>query len=746
MSDTPARNSCLGPVLHQDLVVHSTIRGAENFSNVNTRLTLAATDVTPLTSPFTHFPGLPFDVAQTLWPPVSSELPVIGSSNAQLLRRAGLHYEIMARKKKIAANGLKPGRAPVSKAAETITKIEKDTDSDTGSFLDDDSMDFLHAGLVHGKKQRAAEIRSQVTVAVNLGTPMKEIVSVYTAKHENIANTSSYLPSSAAKGLDATAIPFVQGGNTPPKCASASISPPKNDESPLVAKIDSDAAAQKTAETARQITAETSDMVEESDAHQNVPIKTVAVSRLQVPISMTAQYRNSNEGLQDEIRTLKRDIAKKDREVKSANRKAATAEIAKGEAEDELQSIRQILNRSLQSNPRRAAELIELRKERDDIEGQRKVATSELKKQRDKDEVFAARLVESGKKLSVQAEKSKRLEAEVNTVQIEKCGLDMANTKLTRATKTGELSRHRMQQSLRLEEQASSTLRDKCADLTSKLATVTSSRDTSTNQMSAMLQKLQRSLNKVTNDLEGSVRARKEMERDMERLHDDCDRLGKNRAILRRKLTEVEAQNSKNAQDLLEARNEINELKSTRDSVEPILKIGVDIRLRNMEWAREPVLGVATKDIDRARILNGNIAAHRANGAVDAVMFEAGLVPEEFIEEASNVYEKLFNVKPSSYKCWSSKVLRLLDCRATVTTLKAMNRATITTNIRHQHSQIDTELCRKHTAMTPSDFEGSSDVDDLLVELEELTESIVDTERNRGGYRKRTRRTVSSLT
>lgn len=127
------------------------------------------------------------------------------------------------------------------------------------------------------------------------------------------------------------------------------------------------------------------------------------------------------------------------------------------------------------------------------------------------------------------------------------------------------------------------------------------------------------------------------------------------------------------------------------------MKFGVEIRLRNLELARETALAVPTSDLDRAFILSDNAAAHRANGAVDAAVFEDGLVPEGFIEEATRVFRALYQIGPSEYSNhWRSRVKRMLDCLATVKTVKAVAGSRDCADLTSEHNNLYNELCDFH--------------------------------------------------
>lgn len=98
-----------------------------------------------------------------------------------------------------------------------------------------------------------------------------------------------------------------------------------------------------------------------------------------------------------------------------------------------------------------------------------------------------------------------------------------------------------------------------------------------------------------------------------------------------------------------ELEKEVTSLEKDRDLKAPLIQPAVDIRLRYFEYARETALGISRAEVDRAVIMNGNIAAHRANSALDAAIFKAGLVPEHYLETATKVFEHLYLVLPSEY-------------------------------------------------------------------------------------------------
>ena len=183
-----------------------------------------------------------------------------------------------------------------------------------------------------------------------------------------------------------------------------------------------------------------------------------------------------------------------------------------------------------------------------------------------------------------------------------------------------------------------------------------------------------------------------------------------------------------------ELKSDIAKLEGDGDLKAPLLQIGVNIRLRNFEHARETLFGISRSDVDRSIIANGNVAAHSANGAVDASMFKAGLIPEVYLEEATEVFERMYQIEPSKYGSSCPKYLRLADCRATLDTLKAFRgrNGNASAHLRDQHDDIDGRLTELHSSLSRREFEADKEVGDLIERLEFLTTEIVQVDRSRG--------------
>lgn len=173
--------------------------------------------------------------------------------------------------------------------------------------------------------------------------------------------------------------------------------------------------------------------------------------------------------------------------------------------------------------------------------------------------------------------------------------------------------------------------------------------------------------------------------------------------------------------------NQVEELEKEKDMLAPLLRVGAAVRLRNLEQALETIMDVRHRDLNQAAIRTGNIAAHRANGLADCALFEGGFVAEEFMEKATKVFEKLYQVTPSAYRHFDSRSRRVIDCEATMATHKTLNRYNNTSNLRVHYAVLNADLTHMINGEMPS---TSETIDGLLGHIERITEDIVDVERS----------------
>ncbi|XMA08865.1 hypothetical protein WAI453_001656 [Rhynchosporium graminicola] len=481
----------------------------------------------------------------------------------------------------------------------------------------------------------------------------------------------------------------------------------------------------------------------------------VSISRLQVPSSLLRQPRTAVETLQEQNKSLKLAVERRDRELKHANLRITKFQSAIVKAEEERAKVENIFQekvKSLQEKLRAVVPAPELQMERDEIEGQRQKATSELKKLREKSEKVAKRFSVAGKKLIVVNEDLAIANVQITSLTVARKDLENTIRSLNRTTENSRISQHRLQAQLLREQASNIRFQIEINNLTASnsvlseqlnISRTTLNRSAANSKQSAEsstaineLKNLRFSFNKLTIDLNKSLRDVEDIRHDRDSYKADYFRAREQRDGAKTKVLELEMKYRRQSRKIESLVKEKQELEEQRDLLDPIVQIGVDVRLRNLEWARETVLNIPATDIDRAIILSGNIAAHRANGVVDAAMFEADLVPEEYIEEASEVFEKMYDVKPRDIGRWSEKMLRLIDCRATVLSLKAVNKAGNSSALRREHEKLEDSLFKDHDLLTRRTFENNPDVEHRLARMEELTEMIVDIERSKAGRRK----------
>lgn len=197
------------------------------------------------------------------------------------------------------------------------------------------------------------------------------------------------------------------------------------------------------------------------------------------------------------------------------------------------------------------------------------------------------------------------------------------------------------------------------------------------------------------------------------------------------------AENLKNDQIIAELKAKVSLLEQDRDLKDPLVKIGAETRLRNLEHARERVSGITKKDIDWEIIEKGNRAAHRASAEIDAALFKARLVPTAYLATAKETYESLYQITPAEYPKFSPKGHRLVDCKASMRILLPLNQTNSSSKQRAEWKEVEGKLYSSYTnPMSITNFEASPDTERKLVKLESLTNEIIQLDRSRNGRRR----------
>ncbi|KAK0100367.1 hypothetical protein ONS95_008321 [Cadophora gregata] len=379
-------------------------------------------------------------------------------------------------------------------------------------------------------------------------------------------------------------------------------------------------------------------------------------------------------------------------------------------------------------------ELEELRRDRDELDGQRHKATTDLKRLRKEDQMKKKKLEEYRLRFQDQEKTSDRLRAHLQSLRKEAADKDKRIDQLTRDEASSRSKTQRLRDKLKREREEVSRLQDDISDLRTQQNPVTDARDTAT-----ALRILRKNHDELGRQYEASQEDLKALKADIAQLENDYTRVRIERDDSKQQMIQVQAQNTIQAQDIEDLTKSKVDLEKTRDVVQPILQIGVDIRLRNLESARECLLKIKQAEKDRAIILSGNVAAHRPNGAVDAALFWAGLVPEDYLPEATRTFKKMYQVSPENYGCWSPMVLRMIDCQATIATVQVQHqfKKFDTSHLRDEHERLHNYLVSRQKRLSPEEFEVDEKAKKLLAKIEVIMEEIVDLSRGKGKGRKK---------
>jgi hypothetical protein len=334
----------------------------------------------------------------------------------------------MAKRTKTAARAgkVKPAKPKVWKELEPRAEAEEDVDSDNGSFLDDDTEDFLPAGWT-GKAETGPDYEknqepndsqdlnsSRLTVSSSSTTIASIRADLQHAESYAIPEVpaSSTLPSqNAAFGVQSTTSECL---NLSPTFKTTKVISLQSEHLPIVAN--------RIVPILSTEAHDHSSNMPEACKESNSNMETVLVSRLKILVTMVPKPKTLIETLQDEVRSLKHESAKKDRDLKTAKNKAkdayAEAELLKSKNAERLQRELQELRKKL--NAQHELQFMELRQERDEIEGQRQKATSEIRKLRELHERLKGEKKESQKNLHLEKGKLANLMRHSDTYRSER--------------------------------------------------------------------------------------------------------------------------------------------------------------------------------------------------------------------------------------------------------------------------------------------------------------------------------------
>lgn len=210
----------------------------------------------------------------------------------------------------------------------------------------------------------------------------------------------------------------------------------------------------------------------------------------------------------------------------------------------------------------------------------------------------------------------------------------------------------------------------------------------------------------------------------------------------------LEERNSSLELKVSELREENAKLQEELVVKQPLFDTGRKVRIRYLEQARELVLFVKPKNLDKVRIENGNIAAHGGNGKADAALFQGDFLSKKERSTYWVVFKALYTTSPDVYGSLSPKYLEVIDHEATIRTLKVLN------------GSLDRPLKERMLALGEIDilkglhvkldndakFDADQDVDRRLGLVSEWTQKIVEYDRQRDSRRSKEDKKTSELT
>jgi hypothetical protein len=202
---------------------------------------------------------------------------------------------------------------------------------------------------------------------------------------------------------------------------------------------------------------------------------------------------------------------------------------------------------------------------------------------------------------------------------------------------------------------------------------------------------------------------------------------------LEERITELDGEARTSDARIKELQLRVEQLERERDLKEPLFKIAVAIRLRYLEHARVPLFNVHSSKLNQELIKSGNAAAHHGIGSVDASLFQGDIlcnVPKAAKQNFIRTFNDLYKSEPANHGSMPSKMVEAIDCEATIRTLVVVSNQRLVKT--RQVAMEDLDFIKaKYGKLTREAFGEDKDVVWRLGRLKELTEDIVESDRQR---------------
>ncbi|KAE9378746.1 hypothetical protein N431DRAFT_450690 [Stipitochalara longipes BDJ] len=144
------------------------------------------------------------------------------------------------------------------------------------------------------------------------------------------------------------------------------------------------------------------------------------------------------------------------------------------------------------------------------------------------------------------------------------------------------------------------------------------------------------------------------------------ERLEKENEDLKSTIKGSEADLKREARKTAKLQKDISVSVRREELLKPLLDVGVSIRLRFLQQAREPIYNHRPTPEESKILKKGNEAAHRGDGLADAALFKAKFVDDDHV--LAKVFRRLYRCRPTDYLDPNEVTMlsRMLDCEASI--------------------------------------------------------------------------------
>ncbi|KAH7360871.1 hypothetical protein BKA65DRAFT_547583 [Rhexocercosporidium sp. MPI-PUGE-AT-0058] len=144
----------------------------------------------------------------------------------------------------------------------------------------------------------------------------------------------------------------------------------------------------------------------------------------------------------------------------------------------------------------------------------------------------------------------------------------------------------------------------------------------------------------------------------------------------------------------------------------------------------------ATKDVDLRPVKPNPAATHRRKPlATEFDVKSSGYgVGDSSEQEPPNIFEELYHYRPTVYATMPTKLLEVIDCEATIKTLKSLNEGLDRPLVEKQQALENISIVvEKYLKLPKEDFDTDPDVIRRVDRVKDLTEMIVIYDRKKSG-------------